>query len=207
MSSTKSCRDAFLRLGTRDCRMKLAIAEAWRFAETQECVSTGGRVFVFCAASLANRAWHGFHDSRQGRRGGGTLTPASPTAEKSVETRRATSPVIWNVRGISVSSTKSCRDAFLRLGTRDCRMKLAIAEAWRFAETQECVSTGGRVFVFCAASLAKRAWHGFHDSRRGRRGAPRLYIVRAERDSPRSLSAAPFSRVFREIIAKKWFSR
>ena len=127
VSSTKSCRDAFLRLGKRDCRMKLAIAEAWRFAETQECVSTGGRVFVFCAAS----------------------------------------PVIWNVRGISVSSTKSCRDAFLRLGKRDCRMKLAIAEAWRFAETQECVSTGGRVFVFCAASLANRAWHGFHDSRQG----------------------------------------
>jgi len=25
-----------------------------------------GRVFVFCATSLANRAWHGFHDSRQG---------------------------------------------------------------------------------------------------------------------------------------------
>ena len=62
---------------------------------------------------------------------------------------------------------------------------------------------GGRVFVFCAASLANRAWHGFHDSRQGRRGAPRLYIVRAERDSPRPLSAAPFSRVFREIIAKK----
>jgi len=81
-------------------------------------------------------------------------------------------------------------------------MKLAIAEAWRFAETQECVSTGGRVFVFCAASLANRAWR-FRDSRRGRRGAPRLYIVRAERDSPRPLSAAPFSRVFREIIAKK----
>ena len=167
VSSTKSRRDAFLRLGTRDCRMKLAIAEAWRFAETQECVSTGGRVFVFCATSLA----------------------------------------IWNVRGISVSSTKSRRDAFLRLGTRDCRMKLAIAEAWRFAETQECVSTGGRVFVFCAASLANRAWHGFRDSRQGRRGAERLYIVRAERDSPRPLSAAPFSRVFREIIAKKWFSR
>ena len=129
--------------------------------------------------------------------------PARPTAEKSVETRRATSPAIWNVRGISVSSTKSCRGAFLRLGTRDCRMKLAIAEAWRFAETQECVSTGGRVFVFCATSLANRAWHGFHDSRQGRRGAPRLYIVRAERDSPRPLSAAPFSRVFREIIAKK----
>ena len=129
--------------------------------------------------------------------------PARPARKKSVETRRATSPVIWNVRGISVSSTKSCRDAFLRLGTRDCRMKLAIAEAWRFAETQECVSTGGRVFVFCATSLANRAWHGFHDSRQGRRGAPRLYIVRAERDSPRPLSAAPFSRVFREIIAKK----
>ena len=161
-----------------------------------------GRVFVFCAASLANRAWHGFHDSRQGDAGGGTLTPASPTRKKSVETRRATSPVIGNVRGISVSSTKSCRDAFLRLGTRDCRMKLAIAEAWRFAETQECVSTGGRVFVVCAASLAKRAWR-FRESRQGRRGAPRLYIVRAERDSPRPLSAAPFSRVFREIIAKK----
>ena len=129
--------------------------------------------------------------------------PRKSNAEKSVETRRATSPAIGNVRGISVSSTKSCRDAFLRLGTRDCRMKLAIAEAWRFAETQECVSTGGRVFVFCAASLANRAWHGFHDSRQGRRGAPRLYIVRAERDSSRSLSAAPFSRVFREIIAKK----
>ena len=43
--------------------MKLAIAEAWRFAETQECVSTGGRVFVFCAASLANQAWR-FRDSR-----------------------------------------------------------------------------------------------------------------------------------------------
>ena len=119
------------------------------------------------------------------------------------EAWHAASLAIWNVRGISVSSTKSCRDAFLRLGTRDCRMKLAIAEAWRFAETQECVSTGGRVFVFCAASLANRAWHGFHDSRQGRRGAPRLYIVRAERDSPRPLSAAPFSRVFREIIAKK----
>ena len=128
--------------------------------------------------------------------------PARPARKKSVETRRATSLAIWNVRGISVSSTKSCRDAFLRLGTRDCRMKLAIAEAWRFAETQECVSTGGGVFVFCAASLANQAWR-FHDSRQGRRGAPRLYIVRAERDSPRPLSAAPFSRVFREIIAKK----
>ena len=102
--------------------------------------------------------------ARETRRG--TLTPASPTRKKSVETRRATSLAIWNVRGISVSSTKSCRDAFLRLGTRDCRMKLAIAEAWRFAETQECVSTGGRVFVFCAASLAKRAWR-FRDSRQG----------------------------------------
>ena len=61
--------------------MKLAIAKAWRFAETQECVSTGGRVFVFCAASLANRARR-FRDSRQGRRGGETLTPASPAAEK-----------------------------------------------------------------------------------------------------------------------------
>ena len=88
------------------------------------------------------------------------------------EAWHAASLAIWNVRGISVSSTKSCRDAFLRLGTRDCRMKLAIAEAWRFAETQECVSTGGRVFVFCAASLANRAWR-FRDSRQGRRGAER----------------------------------
>ena len=126
-------------------------------------------------------------------------------AEKSVETRRATSPVIGNVRGISVSSAKSCRDAFLRLGKRDSRIKLAIAKAWRFAETQECVSTGGRVFVFCATSLANRA-RRFRDSRQGdaaRRVSTSFFLVRAERDSSRSFSAAPFSRVFREIIAKK----
>ena len=40
-----------------------------------------------------------------------------------------------------VSSTKSCRDAFLRLGKQDCRIKSPIAKTWQLAETQECVST------------------------------------------------------------------
>ena len=42
---------------------------------------------------------------------------------------------------INVSSTKSCRDAFLRLGKQDCRIKSPIAKTWQLAETQECVST------------------------------------------------------------------
>ena len=41
----------------------------------------------------------------------------------------------------NVSSTKSCRDAFLRLGKQDCRIKSPIAKTWQLAETQECVST------------------------------------------------------------------
>ena len=40
-----------------------------------------------------------------------------------------------------VSSTKTCRDAFLRLGKQDCRIKSPIAKTWQLAETQECVST------------------------------------------------------------------
>ena len=124
VSSAKSCRDAFSRLGKRDFRIKSPVAEAWRFAETQECVSTG---FLRVCLARFGIAWF-------------------------VETRRATSPVIGNVRGIFVSSTKSCRDAFLRLGTRDCRIKSPAAKAWRFAETQECVSTG----VFACLSFAPR---------------------------------------------------
>ena len=42
---------------------------------------------------------------------------------------------------INASSTKSCRDAFLRLGKQDCRIKSPIAKTWQLAETQECVST------------------------------------------------------------------
>ena len=42
---------------------------------------------------------------------------------------------------INVSSTKTCRDAFLRLGKQDCRIKSPIAKTWQLAETQECVST------------------------------------------------------------------
>ena len=41
----------------------------------------------------------------------------------------------------NVSSMKSCRDAFLRLGKQDCRIKSPIAKTWQLAETQECVST------------------------------------------------------------------
>ena len=74
-----------------------------------------------------------------------------------VETWRAASPVIGAVRGISVSSAKSCRDAFSRLGTRDCRMKSPAAKAWRLAETQECVSTGGfRVVCLLRLGVAWR---------------------------------------------------
>ena len=42
---------------------------------------------------------------------------------------------------IIVSSTKTCRDAFLRLSQQDCRIKSPIAKTWQLAETQECVST------------------------------------------------------------------
>ena len=42
---------------------------------------------------------------------------------------------------VNVSSTKSCRDAFLRLGKQDCRIKSPVAKTWQLAETQECVST------------------------------------------------------------------
>ena len=41
----------------------------------------------------------------------------------------------------NVSSTKTCRDAFLRLGKQDCRIKSPVAKTWQLAETQECVST------------------------------------------------------------------
>ena len=115
VSSAKSCRDAFSRLGTRDCRMKSPVAKTWRLAETQECVSTG---FLRVCLLRLGVVWF-------------------------VETWRAASPVIGAVRGgISVSSAKSCRDAFLRLGTRDCRIKSPVAKTWQLAETQECVSTG-----------------------------------------------------------------
>ena len=42
---------------------------------------------------------------------------------------------------INVSSTKTCRDAFLRLSKQDCRIKSPVAKTWQLAETQECVST------------------------------------------------------------------
>ena len=58
--------------------------------------------------------------------------------------------------GIFVSSAKSCRDAFSRLGTRDCRIKSPVAKTWRLAETQECVSTGG-FRVVCLSRLGV-AW-------------------------------------------------
>ncbi len=41
----------------------------------------------------------------------------------------------------SASSTKTCRDAFLRLSKQDCRIKSPVAKTWQLAETQECVST------------------------------------------------------------------
>ena len=108
--------------------MKSPVAKAWRLAETQECVSTG---FLRVCLLRLGVVWF-------------------------VETWRAASPVIGAVRGISVSSAKSCRDAFSRLGTRDCRMKSPAAKAWRLAETQECVSTGG-FRVVCLSRLGV-AW-------------------------------------------------
>ena len=45
------------------------------------------------------------------------------------------------ISNYNVSSTKTCRDAFLRLGKQDCRIKSPVAKTWQLAETQECVST------------------------------------------------------------------
>ena len=41
----------------------------------------------------------------------------------------------------NVSSTKTCRDAFLRLSKQDCRIKSPVAKTWQLSETQEGVST------------------------------------------------------------------
>ena len=154
VSSAKSCRDAFLRLGTRDCRMKSPVAKTWRLAETQECVSTG---FLRVCLSRLGVAWRLGETQECVSTGGFRVVCLLRLGVVwFVETWRAASPVIGAVRGISVSSAKSCRDAFSRLGTRDCRMKSPVAKTWRLAETQECVSTGG-FRVVCLSRLGV-AW-------------------------------------------------